>query len=35
MRSRGFRYLLHCVSVQEKDQLMHDLREQHTEEMKI
>ena len=35
VRSRDFRYLLHCVSVQEKDQLMHDLWEQHTEEMKI
>ena len=35
MRSRDFRYLLHCVGVQEKDQLMHDLWEQHTEEMKI
>lgn len=35
MQSRDFRYLLHCVSVQEKDQLMHDLWEQHTEEMKI
>ena len=35
VRSRDFQYLLHCVSVQEKDQLMHDLWEQHTEEMKI
>ena len=34
VRSKDFWYLLHCVSVQEKDQLMHDLWEQHTEEMK-
>ena len=27
VRSRDFRYLLHSVSVQEKDQLMHDLWE--------
>ena len=35
VRSRGFQYLLHCVSVKEKDQLMHDLWQQHTEEKKI
>ena len=35
VRSRDFQYLLHCVSVKEKDQLMHDLWQQHTEEMKI
>ena len=35
VRSRDFQYLLHCVSVKEKDQIMHDLWKQHTEEMKM
>ena len=34
VRSRDFQYLLHCVSVKGKDQIMHDLWKQHTEEMK-
>lgn len=35
VQSRDFQYFLHCGSVQEKDQFMHDLWEQHTEKMKI
>ena len=35
VQSRDFQYLLHCVSVKEKDQIMHDLWKQHTEEMKM
>ena len=35
IHSRDFQYLLHCVSVKEKDQRMHDLWQQHNEEMKI
>ena len=35
VHSGDFQYLLHCVSVKEKDQLMHDLWQQHTEKMKI
>lgn len=35
VRSRDFQYLLHCVSVKEKDDIMNDLWYQHTEEMKM
>ena len=35
VRDRDFQYLLHCVSVKEKDQIMHDLWKQQTEEMKM
>ena len=35
VRSRDFQYLLHCVSVKEKDEIMSALWEQHTEEMKM
>lgn len=35
VRSRDFQYLLHCVSVGEKDQVMHQLWKQHTDEMKL
>ena len=31
VRSRDFQYLLHCVSVKEKDAIMHELWKQHTE----
>ena len=34
VRSREFHYLLHCLSVSEKDAVMEDLWKQHTEEMK-
>ena len=33
VRSRDYQYLLHCLSVSEKDQIMEDLWKQHTEEM--
>lgn len=33
VRSRDFQYLLHCLSVNEKDRVMEDLWKQHTEEM--
>ena len=35
VRSRDFHYLLHCLSVSEKDAVMEDLWKQHTEEMKV
>ena len=35
VRSREFHYLLHCLSVSEKDAVMEDLWKQHTEEMKV
>lgn len=35
LRSRDFQYLLHCVSVKEKENIMRELWKQHTEEMKI
>ena len=33
VRSRDYQYLLHCLSVGEKDNVMEDLWKQHTEEM--
>ena len=33
VRSRDYQYLLHCLRVSEKDQIMEDLWKQHTEEM--
>lgn len=33
VRSRDYHYLLHCVSVEEKNQVLKDLWQQHTEEM--
>ena len=35
VRSREFQYLLYCASLQEKDEVMSNLWEQHTEEMKM
>ena len=35
VRSREFHYLLHCLSVSEKDAVMEDLWRQHTEEMRV
>ena len=35
VRSRDYQYLLHCISVSEKDQVMEDLWKQHTEEMLV
>ena len=35
VRSRDYQYLLHCLSVSEKDQVMEDLWKQHTEEMLV
>lgn len=35
VRSRDSHYLLHCVSVSEKDPVMEDLWRQHTDEMEI
>jgi hypothetical protein len=35
VRSRDFQYLLHCVSVEEKHQILEDLWKQHTDEMAI
>ena len=31
--NRDFPYLLHCITVNEKDRVMEDLWKQHTEEM--
>lgn len=35
MRSWDYQYLLHCLSVSEKDNVMEDLWKQHTEEMLV
>ena len=35
VRSRDFQYILHCVSLQEKHQILEDLWKQHTEEMAL
>ena len=35
VRSREFHYLLHCLSVSEKDAVMEDIWRQHTEEMEV
>lgn len=35
VRSREFHYLLHCLSVSEKDVIMEDLWHQHADEMKL
>ena len=33
VRSREYQYILHCLSVNEKDKIMEDLWKQHSEEM--
>ena len=35
VRSRDFQYILHCVNLQEKHQILEDLWKQHTEEMAL
>ncbi|PFX16929.1 hypothetical protein AWC38_SpisGene18772 [Stylophora pistillata] len=35
VRSRDYQYLLHCVSLSEKDQVLEDLWDQHTAEMAL
>jgi hypothetical protein len=35
VRSREFHYLLHCLSVSEKDKVMEDIWKQHTDEMQV
>ena len=35
VRSKDFQYILHCVSLQEKHQVLEDLWKQHTEEMAL
>ncbi len=35
VRSRDYQYLLHCVSVEEKHQVLEDLWKQHTDEMAL
>ena len=35
VRSRDSHYLLHCLSVSEKDQVMEDLWKQHSDEMQL
>ena len=35
VRSRDYHYLLHCLSVSEKDQVMEDLWKQHSDEMQV
>ena len=35
VRSREFHYLLHCLSVSEKESVMEDIWKQHTEEMRV